>query len=148
MSDLLGCELPPNLFELLARRTTVAVVATVDDDGWPHAAPYSQVVAVDPRHLRLAVARRDATYQSLRDYGLVMVEILEEGDIAAGIKGRARILRERMRTDDNLAVVEIEIDEVKRDNSTCFLVTQGVRTRLRQELYLLQLRQIMNELKA
>lgn len=148
MSDLIGQALAPNLFDILAKRTTTVVVATVDDDGWPHTAPYNQVIAVDPHRLRLAINRQDATFRSLRDYGLAMVEVLEEGDIAAGIKGRAHIFREQMECNCNLAVVEIEIEEVKRDNSAYYLVVQGVRTRHREEPFLLYQRKVLAELRG
>ncbi len=148
MSELIGQTLTPNLYDLLARGTTTVVVATVDGDGWPHTAPFNQVIATDAGHLRLAINRLDETFRSLRDYGLAMVEVLEEGDIAAGIRGRARIMHEQMEADCNLAVVEIEIDEVKRDNSPRFLVVQGTRTRYRRAPVLLLHRQIMAELRS
>lgn len=148
MSELIGQTLTPNLFDLLARGMATVVVATVDDDGWPHTAPYNQVIAMDPSHLRLAINRLDETFRSLSDYGLAMVEVLEEGDIAAGIRGRARIVHEQMEADCNLAVVEIAIDEVKRDNSPRFLVVQGTRTRYRRAPFLLLHRQIMTELRS
>ena len=147
MSELLGHALTSNLFDLLAKRAVTVVVATIDDDGWPHAAPYNQVFAVDPRHLRLAVNRQDETFRSLSGYGLAMIEVLEEGDIAAAIKGRARIVREQMDANCNLAVIEIEIDDVKKDNSLHYLVTQGVRVRHREESVLLYQKQVMTELR-
>ena len=148
MSDLLGRELTPNLFDLLAKRMATVVVATVDNDGCPHTAPYNQITAMDPKHICLAVNRQDATFLSLRDYGLTMIEVLEEGDIAAGIKGRARVCRQYMEANCNLAMIEIEIEEIKRDNSAYYVVTQGVRTRHREETALLYQRQVMAELRA
>lgn len=127
---------------------TTVVVATVDNDGQPHTAPYNQIMAVDPKHLRLAINRHDSTYRALRDYGLTMIEVLAEGDTAAGIKGHATVLRERMEVNCNLAMVEIEVDEVKRDNSPYYLVVQGVIARHRQEPILLYQRHVMNELRG
>ncbi|MGE5598296.1 MAG: pyridoxamine 5'-phosphate oxidase family protein [Bacteroidota bacterium] len=148
MSDLIGRALPANLVDLFTNRLTTVVVATVDNDGLPHTAPYNQLVAVDPGRLRLAINRQDETYRALRDYGLTMIAVLEEGDIAAGIKGKARVLRERMDTNCNLAVVEIEVEEIKRDNSPTHYVLSGVRTRHRGEPFLLRQRQIMAELRS
>lgn len=147
MSELIGRSLPPSLHDLLARRMTTVIVATLDEEGHPHTAPYNQVIAVDAGHLRLAVNRQDATFRHLRDYGLTMIAVLEEGDIAAGIKGRARILRQQMQANCNLALIEVEIDEVKKDNSPQYLVVQGIRTRLREEPFLLSQKQILAELR-
>ncbi|MGE5527688.1 MAG: pyridoxamine 5'-phosphate oxidase family protein [Patescibacteria group bacterium] len=147
MSELSGNVLPGNLVALLDKRPTTVVVATVDDDGWPHAAPYNLVYAPDDRRLWLAVNRQDVTLKALRDYGLTMIEVLEEGDIAVGIKGRARVIRDRMEANCNLCLVEVDVVEVKRDNSPHYLVAQGIRTRLREEPYLLQQRLIFQELK-
>lgn len=148
MSDLIGRVLPENLVDLFTHRLITVVVATVDNDGLPHTAPYNQLIAVDAGHLRLAINRQDETFRALRDYGLTMLAVLEEGDIAAGIKGRARILRDKMDTNCNLAVVEIEVEEVKRDNSPTHYVLSGVRTRHRDEPFLLRQRQVMAELRS
>ncbi|MGQ9778893.1 MAG: pyridoxamine 5'-phosphate oxidase family protein [Bacillota bacterium] len=146
VSDLIGRTLTPGILDLLARRMPVLVVATVDENGLPHTAPYNQVVAPEPGRLLLAVNRQDHTYRNLRERGLAMLALLEEGDVAVSIRGRARIVREQMETNCNLGVVEIEIEEIKRDNSPYYLVTQGIRTRLREEPFLLQQRRLMAEL--
>lgn len=148
MSDLIGRTLTPGILDLLARRMPVLVVATVDEDGSPHTAPYNQVVAPDPARLFLAVNRQDRTYRNLRERGLAVLALLEEGDVAVSIRSRARIVREQMETNCNLAVVEFAIEEIKRDNSPHYLVTQGIRTRLREEPFLLQQRRLMAELLA
>jgi hypothetical protein len=147
MSDLYGRALTPGLFDLLSSRLSVVVVGTVDSDGCPHTAPYNQVYAPDPNHLRLAINRQDLTFAALRDYGLAMVEVLEEGDLAAGIKGRARVIRDRMESNVNLALVELEIDEVKKDNSPLLLVVQGARTRYRESPFLFQQKPVIMEMR-
>jgi len=148
LSELIGRELTPSLYDLLSRRMATVVVGTIDHDGHPHTAPYNQIYAMDCRHLRLAINRQDATYQSLCQRGLAMIEVLEEGDIAVGLKGQARVVAQNMEANCNLALVEIEVTEVKRDNSAYYLVSQGVRTRHREEPFLLMQRKIMTELKG
>lgn len=147
LSDLIGQALPQNLFDILAARMVTVVVATIDENGWPHTAPYNQIFAPDRERLVLAISRQDETYRSLKDNGMVALAIMEEGDVAVGIKGRASVLCEQMEANCNLAAVEVRLEQVKRDNSPHYLVTQGIRTRLREEPFLLQMRQIMNELR-
>ena len=148
VSDLIGRTLTPGLLDLLVRRMPTVVMATIGEDDWPHTAPYNQIAALDPARLLLAVNHQDRTYCNLCRRGRVMLALLEEGDVAVGIRGRARVARERMETDCNLAVVEIEIEEIKRDNSPYYLVTQGIRTRLREEPFLIQQRRLMAELRG
>lgn len=147
MSVPIGQALPQNLFDIMAARMVTVVVATIDGNGWPHTAPYNQIFAPDRERLVLAINRQDETYRSLKDNGMVALAIMEEGDVAFGVKGRARVLCERMEANCNLAAVEVRLEQVKRDNSPHYLVTQGIRTRLREEPFLLQMRQIMNELR-
>ncbi|NLG84936.1 MAG: hypothetical protein GX493_10105 [Firmicutes bacterium] len=148
VSELIGRTLTPGLLDLLARRMPVLVVATVNPDGSPHTAPYNQFGAPDPGHLFLAINRQDHTYANLCARGLAGLALLEEGDVAISMRTRARVLQEQMVSNCNLAVVEFTIEEIKRDNSPHYLVTQGVRTRLREEPFLLQQRRLMAELAA
>lgn len=148
MSDLLGQSLTPNLCDLLAARQTTVVVATIDEAGWPHTAPYNQVYAPDRGHLLIAMNRQDATFKALSEDGRAMVEILEEGDVAVAVKCRASVVRDQMASNCNMAAISLAVEEVKRDNSPVNLVTQGVRTRLREETMLLSLRQVMAELRS
>jgi len=148
VSDLIGRRLTPGLLDLLARRMPTVVVATIGEDGWPHTAPYNQIAAPDSARLLVALNRQDHTYHNLCHRGCTMLALLEEGDVAVGIRGRARVVRERMEANCNLAVVEIEIEEIKRDNSPHYLVTQGIRIRLREEPFLIHQRRLMAELRG
>ena len=112
-------ELPPDGFEALHKPNRainpIAVVATVDPDGTPRTAPFGSLRAVTPRLLRLACNRYHDTYANLCRDGRVSVALLAPPDIAMSIRGRARVVSERMATGEHLAVLEIDVEEVKND---------------------------------
>jgi hypothetical protein len=112
-------ELPPYVFAALHKKdraiNPIAVVATVDADGAPRTAPFGSLRAVSPALLRLACAQYHDTYANLCRDGRVSVALLAPPDVAVSICGRARVVQERMDTGDHLAVVEIDVEEVKND---------------------------------
>jgi len=121
-------------------------MATLDQEQHPHTAPFNHIVVSDSKHLRMAVSRNHQTFLNIQANGNVALAILEEGDIAVCIKGFARIIRNSMELDYNMAVVEVEISEIKKDNSLTHFVTQGIRIRHRSEPFLLESRKIFQEL--
>ena len=112
-------ELPPEVFAVLHKPNRainpITIVATVDPDGTPRTAPFGSLRAVTPGLLRLACNRLHDTYANLCHDGRVMVALLAPPDIAASIRGRARVVKERMDFDEHDAVVEIDVEEVKND---------------------------------
>jgi len=112
-------ELPPEVFEVLRKPNRainpVTIVATVDADGTPHAAPFGSVRAVTPRLLRMISLHYHDTYANLCRDGRVMVALVAPPNIAVSIRGRARVVRERMNTDERSAILEIDVEEVKND---------------------------------
>jgi len=112
-------ELPPEVFAVLHKPNRainpIAVVATVDPDGTPHTAPFGSLRAVTPRLLRLACNHYHDTYANLRRDGRVSVALLAPPNIAVSIQGRARVAKERMDVAEHLAVVDIDVEEVKND---------------------------------
>lgn len=146
VSDLIGEELSSALLDLFSKRITTIVIATVDEDGWPRTAPVNFVVAPDRKCLRMALSKNHRTLQNIRRDGRVMVSVMDEGDVAASIRGRGRVLRESMMVNYSASVVEVTVLEVKNDASPLHLVTQGVRTRYRTEPTVLYFRTMYNEL--
>lgn len=112
-------ELPAYVFAALHKPdraiNPIAVVATVDPDGAPRTAPFGSLRAVNPRLLRLACARYHDTYANMCRDGQVSVALLAPPDIAVSILGRARVVKEGMETGEHLAVLEIDVEEVKND---------------------------------
>lgn len=112
-------ELPPYVFEVLHKPNRainpIAIVATVDPGGMPRTAPFGSLRAVTPRLLRLACNQHHDTYANLCGDGWVSVALLAPPDIAVSIRGRARLVQERMAIGEHLAVLEIDVKEVKND---------------------------------
>ncbi len=146
MSVLLGTELNASLIDLFEKRISTVIVATVDREFCPHTAPFNHIVVKDSKNIRIAISRHHQTYTNIMNNGYVAISVLDEGDIAVSIKGFARIVRNAMDNDYNLSVVEVEISEIKKDNSVLFFVTQGIRTRHKNEPSLLAAKRIFQEL--
>lgn len=146
MSAFLGTELTSTLKDLFDKRISTVIVATLDRDLRPHTAPFHYIVVCNPGRLRLAISKELLTYRHIIDNSYVALAVLEEGDVAVCIKGSARVVLPEMDCDCNMAVVEVEIDEIRRDNSQTHYVTQGIRIRHRGEADLLEARKIFLEL--
>jgi uncharacterized pyridoxamine 5'-phosphate oxidase family protein len=95
-----------------------SVVATTDEDGRPHTAPFGSVRALDARRLRFGCGRNHGTYANLRRDPRVTVCVLAPPDVAVSISGRARVVKERMDTLADDVVIEIEVEGVKNDMLT------------------------------
>jgi hypothetical protein len=112
-------ELPPDVFAVLHKAdraiNPIAVVATVDADGAPRTAPFGSLRAVTPGLLRLACNQYHDTFANMGRDGRVSVALLAPPNIAVSIRGRARVVREKMDTGENLAILEIDVEEVKND---------------------------------
>jgi len=100
----------------------VAIVATVDPDGAPHAAPFGSLRAVTPGLLRLITWRGHDTYKNLCRDDRVTVAMLAPPDLALTVRGRARVVREQMASDEQYAIVEIDVEEVKNDMGRAFSI--------------------------
>jgi hypothetical protein len=122
--------LPANVFDLLRKEgraiNPVTIVATVDADGTPHAAPFGSVRAVTPRLLRMLSLRRHDTYANLCRDGRMVVVLVAPPDIAVSIQGRARICVEEMETHRHSAVLEIDVEEVKNDMVRTGSIDSGI----------------------
>lgn len=130
-------ELPPDVFAAWRKPeralNPVAVVATVDADGTPRTAPFGSLRAVTPRLLRMISMRYHDTYANLRRDGRVTAALMAPPNIAASVRGRARVVRERMNSDENSAVVEIDVEEVKNDMARTIAIDTGVTISARVE---------------
>lgn len=96
MSRALGNELTGALFTLLdghdlaSRMGKAILITTIDAKGWPHPAllSYGEVVALEPRRLRLATYRTSTTSNNLRRSGQLTLCLIEAG-MAYYLKTRA-----------------------------------------------------------
>jgi hypothetical protein len=122
-------ELPPEVFEAWHKPdraiSPVAIVATVDPDGTPRTAPFGSLRAITPRLLRLFSWREHDTYANLWRDGRVSVALVSP-DVAVSVTGRARVVRERAHHDEQFAVLDIDIEEVKNDMVYRIVIESGI----------------------
>jgi hypothetical protein len=146
MAVFIGTELNPILKYLFDSRINTAILATNDKEHHPNTAPYNCIVAPDTKHLQIAICKDHQTYANIIENGNIALAVIDEGDITACIKGTAQIIRNHMDCDFNMAVIDIEISEIRRNNSTMFFVTQGIRTQYKSEQSLVDFRKLRYEL--
>ncbi len=134
--------------DLLNRRPVIAILATVDETGSPWTTPVNAITCMPGNAvIRMALDRGRAAYENLRRNDRVMLAVLDEGDVAVGISGRARVVKEAMNADAVLAMVEVDVCGVKDDTWADFVVCQGIRTRPRRESMSVSFRRILAELR-
>lgn len=122
MSRYVGTALPPALAERLggsdlARHASVAIpIATVDEQGWPHLAllSYSEVIAVSPASLALAIGASSTTAENLRRAGRVTVVIVDT-DLVQYVKGSAREVTPSLDATPWNALFEVAVQAVFED---------------------------------
>jgi predicted pyridoxine 5'-phosphate oxidase superfamily flavin-nucleotide-binding protein len=115
MSLILGNELPDRAMNYLQVGRLV-ILSTVDERGWPDAAPISWITALDRRTLRLAVSPQVSTYRNILKNERVALELIG-GAMTLGISGRAHVITESIEAVPfPMAMVEVIVDEVKDDS--------------------------------
>ena len=144
-------ELPQQVFAAWrkpdAAISPVAIVATIDPDGAPRTAPFGSLRAVTPRLLRLCSLRNHDTYANLCRDGRVMVSLVSPPDLAVSVRGRARVVQERMAHDEHFAILEIDVEEVKNDMAYR-IVIEGTITISAKDEYKHWYEAAMRELEA
>jgi hypothetical protein len=130
-------ELPPEVFDVWRKPNCalnpVAIVATVDADGAPRAAPYGSLRALTPCLLRFSPSHYHSTYANLCRDGRAAVTMVSPPNIAVSVCGRARVLQERMLTDEDRAIVEIDIQEVRNNMVSTLVIENGITISAREE---------------
>jgi flavin reductase (DIM6/NTAB) family NADH-FMN oxidoreductase RutF len=130
-------ELPPKVFAAWRKPdraiSPVAIVATVDPDGTPRTAPFGSLRAVTPRLLRLCSLHANDTYANLCRDGRVTVALVSPPDLAVSVRGRARVVKERMDLDERFAILEIDVEEVKNDMAYRIVIESEITIAAREE---------------
>jgi flavin reductase (DIM6/NTAB) family NADH-FMN oxidoreductase RutF len=121
-------QLPKTVFPALENRRigSAAIVATVDRDGSPHTAPFGSLCVVSPTTLRFGCDRKHDTYANIRRDGRATVSLVAPPDVAISIKGKAKVLKERMNLVDTDAIIEIEVEDVKDDLIPGAFIVSGI----------------------
>lgn len=121
-------ELPAAVVDWLRRGPgeVVAIMATTDADGSPRTAAFGALRAVSSRHLRFSCRRTHSTYFNIIRDGRVMVALYGHPDIALGIRGQARVIREQLADWPGNAVIGIDVTGVKNDQLAWAPIASGI----------------------
>lgn len=128
MGENKGGVMPPNVINYI-RGGRIVIVATVGADGKANSAPFSWVVAIDNRKLRLGANQGVATLENIRNNGSVSLTITG-AELHYTIRGNAHVVKENL--DDlpfPVAVVEVQVEDVKDDSTLGQPEAEGQRTR-------------------
>jgi len=82
--------------------------------------------AVTPRLLRFVVHRYHDTLANLKRDPRIAVAMICFPDVAVSVRGQARVVEEPFSLDNNYALVEIDIDEVKNDMPVRIGIDTGI----------------------
>jgi flavin reductase (DIM6/NTAB) family NADH-FMN oxidoreductase RutF len=103
-----------------------AVLITVGEDGWGHAA-MTWIVAVAPNRARFGVDHSTRTSANLERTGKVALEVIAQDDIILLLKGSARMVRARIEAAPfAMSMWELSLTEL-RDQRFSGVVVQPLR---------------------
>lgn len=141
-------ELPAAVIAALRRPPgeVLAIVATVDADGAPRTAAFGSIRPITPNELRFGCNRAHATFANVIRDGRVMVALFAP-DIAVGIRGRARVLKEKLDSLPRDAAIVIEVSAVKNDALPMAPVATGISYSVSAEVGE-RIQQCLDELEA
>ena len=133
MSVVLGNQLTPALFERLKGRDVVAqagkaiVLATIDENNWPHPAmlSYYEVVAKDRQQIDLVVAKTSTTARNLRRTGKITLVLTDYG-MNYYVKGDALELRNSLAEMPFLSLFRVRVEQLLEDQEPDATITGGV----------------------
>ena len=142
-------ELPAAVISALLRPVgeVVAIVATVDADGSPRTAAFGSVRPIPPHQLRFGCKRTHGTFANVVRDGRVMVALFASPDIAIGIRGRARVLKEELDCWPGDAAIAIDVSKVKNDALQMAPVASGITYSVSPDVGV-RIQQYFDELEA
>lgn len=126
MSKVVGNSLSQNVLDLLNKESTTVIVSTMSDDGYPHALPVHLIAAKDAKTIYLALMKDHKSVRNIRIKGKTFITILDGPDIALGIKGLAKVIKEPMKSNPSMIMMEFKVEEIKSDTTPSVIVLQGV----------------------
>ena len=127
MAKHVGVKLPEELYELLKKGTTVAVLATFSDKGVPHTTPIQMIYPKGYESILISINKEHQGYHNMVWQKKVMICFMDEGNVVYSILGRAGVVRAPSMVHPLMNVVHIDIIDIKFDGSVLTKVDSGVR---------------------
>lgn len=126
MAKHVGVKLPEDLYELLKKGKTVAVLATFSEKGVPHTTPIQVIYPKGHESILLSINKEHQGYQNMVWQKKVMLCFMDEGNIAYSVLGRAGVVRAPSMVHPLMNIVHIDIIDIKSDCSVLTKVDSGV----------------------
>lgn len=127
MAKHVGVKLPDDLVEVLKSGKTVGVLATFSEKGLPHTTPIQCLYPKGLESILLTINKDHTGYHNMVWQKKVMLNFLDEGNVAYSVLGRAGVVRAPSHVHPLMNVVRIDIIDIKSDRSVLSRVTNGVR---------------------
>ena len=127
MAKHVGIKLPDDLVEVLKKGTTVAILATFSEKGLPHTTPLQCIYPKGLESILISIHKDHTGYHNMVWQKKVMINFLDENNIAYSVLGRAGVVRAPSNVHPLMNVVRVDIIDIKSDRSVLTKVTSGVR---------------------
>ncbi len=127
MAKHVGVKLPDDLYEVLKKGQTVAVLATFSEKGVPHTTPIQVIYPKGYESILISIHKNHQGYHNMVWQKKVMICFMDEGNIAYSVLGRAGVVRAPSVVHPLMNVVHIDIIDIKSDCSVLTKVDSGVR---------------------
>jgi len=126
MAKHVGVKLPEDLIKILKRGKTVAVLATFSEKGLPHTTPIQCVYPKGLESILISIHKDHTGYHNMVWQKKVMLCFMDEGNVAYSVLGRAGVVRAPSTVHPLMAIVRIDIVDIKSDRSVLTRVESGV----------------------
>lgn len=133
LSKILGNTMSQEIVELFNKELTTIILSTVTEDGFPHAMPVHLLAAVDDKTIRMALVKAHQTTANIKNNGKVLITVLEGPDLAVGIRGTAKVVKEPMDGNAAMCMIEVKVATIKSDTTPTVIVMEGIRSKHRTE---------------
>ncbi len=127
MAKHVGVKLPEDLYNLLKKGETVAVLATFSEKGLPHTTPIQCLYPKGNESILMSIHKDHTGYYNMVWQKKIMLCFLDEGNIAYSVLGRAGVVRAPSQVHPLMNIVRIDIIDIKSDRSILTRVDSGVK---------------------
>lgn len=127
MAKHVGVKLPNDLIEVLKKGQTVGVLATFSEKGLPHTTPIQCIYPKGLESILISIHKDHTGYHNMVWQKKVMMCIMDEGNVAYSVLGRAGVVRAPSEVHPLMNIVRIDIIDIKSDRSVLTKVEAGVR---------------------
>lgn len=126
MAKHVGVKLPDDLFSALQSGTAI-VLATFSEKGIPHTTPINTLYPKGRESVLISIHKDHTGYHNLVWQKKVMLCVMDGGNVAYSILGRAGVVRAPSLVHPLMNIVRIDIIDIKCDRSVLCRVDSGVR---------------------